>query len=117
MRKHSVRQKTCKDPSPRAKKFRAISAAGVLTGALVVAPYSVSVPSAAHKAVEDMLLAAASIVFIDGHDYPNGSTRMAGILGGQYQCTTSSCVPLTTPLPSDRLIFINNTDEYPAPWA
>ena len=42
--------------------------------------------SAAHKAFEDMLLAAASIVFIDGHDYPNGSTRMAGILGGQYQC-------------------------------
>jgi len=98
MRKHSVRQKPRKDPSPRARKLRAISAAGVLTGALVVAPYSVSVPSAAHNAVEDMLLAAASIVFIDGHDYPNGSTRMAGILGGQYQCTTTSCcAPLTTP--------------------
>jgi hypothetical protein len=40
-----------------------------------------------------MLLAAASIVFIDGHDYPNGSTRMAGILGGHYQCTTTSCAP------------------------
>ena len=93
MRKHSVRQKPRKDPSPRARKLRAISAAGVLTGALVVAPYSVSVQSAAHKAVEDMLLAAASIVFIDGHDYPNGSTRMAGILGGQYQCTTTSCAP------------------------
>ena len=117
MGKHSVRQKTRKDQNPRAKKLRAISAAGVLTGALVVAPCSVSVQSAAHKAVGDMLLAAASILFIDGHDYANGSTRMAGILGGQYQCTTTSCAPLTTPLPSDRLIFINNTDEYPAPWA
>jgi PE-PPE domain len=90
-----------------------MSGAGVLTGALVVAPYSVSMQSAAHKAFEDMLLAAASIVFIDGHDYPNGSTRMAGILGGQYQCTTTSCAPLTTPAPSDQLIFINNTAEYP----
>jgi hypothetical protein len=111
--KHSVRHKTRKDQRRRAKKLRAISAAGVLTGALVVAPYSVSVQSGAHKAVEDMLLAAASIVFIDGHDYPNGSTRMAGILGGQYQCTTISCAPLMTPAPSDRLIFINNTAEYP----
>jgi len=47
-----------------------------------------------------MLLAAASIVFIDGHDYANGSTRMTGILEGQYQCTTTSCAPLTTPAPS-----------------
>jgi hypothetical protein len=114
VRKHSVRQKTRKHQRRRAKKLRAISAAGVLTGALVVAPYSVSMQSAAHKAFEDTLLAAASIVFIDGHDYPNGSTRMAGILGGQYQCTTISCAPLTTPAPSDQLIFINNTAEYPA---
>jgi hypothetical protein len=51
---------------------------------------------AAHKAFEDMLLAAASIVFIDGHDYPNRSTRVAGILGGQYQCTITSCAPQTS---------------------
>ena len=113
MRKHSVRQQTRRNQRRRAKKLGALSAAGVLTGALVVAPYSVSMQSAAHKAFEDMLLAAASIVFIDGHDYPNGSTRMAGILGGQYQCTTTSCAPLTTPAPSDQLIFINNTAEYP----
>ena len=59
------------------------------------------------------LAAAASIVFIDGHDYPNGSHAWRAILGGQYQCTTTSCAPLTTPAPSDQLIFINNTAEYP----
>jgi PE-PPE domain len=60
-------------------------------------------------------LAAASTIFIDGNNYPNGSTRMAGQITGQYQYQpcTAPCTHLTSPAAGTIDDFINNTAVYP----
>jgi hypothetical protein len=60
-------------------------------------------------------LAAASIIFIDGNNYPNGSTRMAGQIAGQYQYQpcTAPCTHLTSPPAGTFNDFINSTAVYP----
>jgi hypothetical protein len=88
----------------------------MLAGGLVLAPYSHTAESAAHKVLTNVLLAAGSIIFIDGNGYPDGSERMATELGGQYQyapCASAGCTPLSKPT-TKYLNFINDTSVYPA---
>ena len=60
-------------------------------------------------------LAAASIIFIDGNNYPNGSTRMGGQIAGQYQYQpcTAPCTHLASPAAGTFDDFINSTAVYP----
>ena len=81
----------------------------------MLAPHTPSAAPVAPTTHADVSL-AASIIFIDGHDYPYGSTRMADEITGQYQydfqpCTTP-CTHLTTPTTSN-FIFINQPQQYP----
>jgi hypothetical protein len=87
--------------------------AGLLAGGWMLAPHTPSVAEAP-IAQEDVSL-AASIVFIDGHDYPYGSTRMANEITGQsqYQPCTTPCTHLTAPAPGTAFIFINTPQQYP----
>src|SRR4029077_4372711 len=96
-------------------KARAVSMAGLLAGGLVLAPQPHTAASAAPTAHEDVLLAAASIIFIDGNGYPNGSTRMAGQLAGQYQYQPCSapCTHLTSGAGATP-VTNNTTGGYPA---
>jgi hypothetical protein len=91
--------------------------AGLLLGGVALASQDHSVQSLARKVGEDVALAAATIIFIDGNNYPNGSTRMDTQIDQQYQydasCAASPCTHLTTPTTSN-FDFINNTAIYPA---
>lgn len=113
--KHDVKHRKRKKPARRAIKASAVSMAGLLTGGLVLAPQPHMAASAEPTAREDVVLAAASIIFIDGNNYPNMSTRMAGQIAGQYQYQpcTAPCTHLTSPAKGTTDDFINNTAVYP----
>lgn len=115
MAKHAVKRRKRKNSTRRAIKAGAASMAGLLAGGLVLAPQPHTASAAAPTAHEDVLLAAASIIFIDGNDYPDGSTRMAGQITGQYQYQpcTAPCTHLTSPAAGTIDDFINNTAVYP----
>jgi hypothetical protein len=100
--------------SRRALKGRAVSMAGLIAGGLVLAPHTHAAAPATPTLREDVLLAAASspgsVIFIDGNNYPNNSTRMDTQLRGKYVCTGASCAP---PATGTNLYYINNTAVYP----
>jgi hypothetical protein len=115
----------------RAIKAGAVSMAGLLAGGLVLAPHSHIAALAVRTVTEDVLLAAGTIIFIDGNNYPYGSQRMAGELDanspggmfggyviGQYQpppgCTTT-CTPLNAPAAPNgtTFVFVNTEAQYP----
>ena len=122
MGKHAVKQgkRTVRERKRANRKRRgvqpgAMSIAGLLAGGLVLAPPTPSAAPGAPMTDADVSL-AASIIFIDGHDYPYGSERMADEITGQYQydfqpCTTP-CTHLTPPTTS-KFIFINQPQQYP----
>jgi PE-PPE domain len=112
-------------------KAGAVSMAGLLAGGLVLAPHFDMAASALRTLTEDVLLAAGTIIFIDGNKYPYGSQRMAGELSadspggtfggyviGQYQpppgCTTT-CTPLNAPAAPNgtTFVFVNTEAQYP----
>jgi hypothetical protein len=115
--KHAAKHRKRKNRTHGAAKARAVAMAGLTAGGLVLAPHPHSASSGVPTAREDVLLTAGSIVFIDGNNYPNGSTRMAGQLQGQYQYQpcTAPCTHLTAPAPppATNYYFINNTAVYP----
>jgi hypothetical protein len=89
--------------------------AALLSGALVLATPTEPAASASVPVHQDALLAATSFTFIDGHDYPYGSTRMADEITGIYQyqpCAPGPCTPLTPPTTTD-FVFLNQPDQYP----
>ncbi len=131
MAKHAVKHRKRKKSARRAIKASAVSMAGLLTGGLVLAPQPHMAASAMRTIMEDVLLAAGTIIFIDGNNYPYGSQRMAGELDadspggtyngyliGQYQpppgCT-APCTPLNAPAtpPATTFVFINTEAQYP----
>ena len=114
--KHAVKHRKRKKPTRRAIKASAVSMAGLLTGGLVLAPQPHTAASAAPTAHDEVLLAAASIIFIDGHDYPYGSQRMAGALEGMYQPPPAALPPhppQRTGPPATTFVFINTAAQYP----
>jgi len=130
--KHAVKHRKRKKSARGAIKASAVSMAGLLTGGLVLAPQPHMAASAMRTVIEDVLLAAGTIIFIDGNNYPYGSQRMAGELDagspggtydgykiGQYQppplgCT-APCTPLNAPMtpPATTFVFINTASQYP----
>jgi hypothetical protein len=102
MAKHAAKHRKPKRPARRIRKGGAISMAALLAGGLVLA-------SPAHPALPVLprvhavvLLTADSVVFIDGNNYPDGSTRMGTQLQSKY-----TLAPYSNPS------YINNTQVYP----
>jgi PE-PPE domain len=110
--KHAVKHRKRKNPTRRAIKAPAVSMAALLAGGLVLAPQPHTAASAAPTAHEDVLLAAATIVYIDGHDYPDSGTRMAQQLAGINQFDpncAATCTHLTSAAGANQLFV-----QYPA---
>jgi hypothetical protein len=107
-----VRERKRTNRKRRGAKPSAVSMAGLLAGGLVLAAQPPWAGPAAPTTHAEVSL-AASIMFIDGHNYPYGSTRMANEITGQYQYQpcTAPCTHLTTPTTSN-FIFINEPEQY-----
>jgi hypothetical protein len=97
MAKHAVKHRKRKNPTRRAIKAPAVSMACLLAGGLVLAPQPHTAASTVATGHQDVLL-AASIVYIDGHNYPDSGTRMAQQLAGnnQYANCLNPCTHLTS---------------------
>jgi hypothetical protein len=134
-RRREVRRRETRGRETRTRrgaiKVGAASMAGLLAGGLVLVPQSHLAASAMRTLTADVLLAAGTIIFIDGNKYPYGSERMAGELDadspggtfggfviGQYQpppgCTTT-CTPLNAPAAPNgtTFVFVNTEAQYP----
>ena len=123
-RKRALKQQRRKNRQRWVVRSTAGSMAGLLVGGMLTFHFdaaSSTIDAAGSTTVHEDVSLAASIIFIDGHDYPYGSTRMADEITGQYQyqsgcpptppCTHLTA-PITTPTPP-QLIFINQFDQYP----
>jgi hypothetical protein len=95
----------------RAVKTGAVSIAGLLCGGMVLASHT---GAAGSTTVHEDVSLAASIVFIDGHKYPDSGTRMLTELQGNVQVPNPNCIapclPLTQPIPGTTFYFV----QYPA---
>jgi hypothetical protein len=100
--KHAGRHRKRKKRARRALRGRAVSMAGLVAGGLVLVPHTHPAASASPTVHGNVLLAADSVVFIDGNNYPTGSTRMGTQLQSKY-----------TQPPYSNPSYINNTQVYP----
>jgi PE-PPE domain len=110
--KHAARHWKRKNRTRRPGKACAVSMAGLLAGGLVLAPDARAV--AATPSAHENVLLPATIIFIDGNNYPPISTRMAGQLSGQYQyqACTAPCTHLGAPVSDTQFEFINEPAVY-----
>jgi hypothetical protein len=87
-----------------------VSMAGLLAGGLVLAPHTTSAADAATAVprVQEDLSLAATLMFIDGHVYPDSGMRMLTQLQGNVEPNTTCppCVPLAQPAPTDKTVFV-----------
>ena len=93
----------------------AVSLTGLLLSGISVVAGEQLLTSTDRAVRAALRLAAESAVFPDGHDYPNGTTRILGQLSGQYRYVvcTAPCSHLADPAVGTVLDLINNTSVYP----
>ena len=95
MGKHAVRQRNGRGEQRRRKNrgrgvvtASSVSMAGLLAGGLVLAPHTTSAAAAAATAaprVQEEVSLAATLIFIDGQDYPDSGHRMLTELQGNVE--------------------------------